>query len=241
MKILASKVSEELRSLAKPKKAEIYRSFFKTGKGEYGEGDKFLGITVPETRRVSKRYRNLPEKEVEKLLASPFHEERLAALLIWVDQYELGDSKSKKHIFDVYLKNTKEINNWDLVDLSAYKIVGEEIASWPKTKRINFLRRLASSKNLWERRIAVVSTFALIKRQENEEIFFLADILMKDAHDLMHKAMGWMLRESGKKCGEEKLKHFLKNRYNKMPRTMLRYAIEKFDAETRKRYLLGTA
>lgn len=226
----------EFKKLANPQKAKTLAGFFKTGKGEYGEGDIFLGITVPQTRGIVKKYAdkiNLPE--TEKLLRSKFHEERLAALLILVEKYKKGSAAEKEKIFRFYLKNTKYINNWDLVDLSSRDVVGAFLDGKPK----NILYKLARSKNLWERRIAIVSTYHYIKRKKCGETFKISEILLNDKHDLIHKAVGWMLREAGKNCSEKILEDFLKSRYKNMPRTMLRYAIEKFPENKRKKYLSG--
>ena len=225
----------ELKSLANPEKASQLQRFFKTAKGEYAEGDIFLGITVPQIRIIAKKYTDLTYKEIQQLLNSKFHEERLAALLILVRKFKkTKDQKEKQFIYNFYLKNTRGINNWDLVDLSAPNIVGEFL--FDKDKSI--LRQLAISKNIWERRIAVLATFPLIKKRKFGESLALSQILINDPHDLIHKAVGWMLREVGKK-DINVLETFLKDKYNQMPRTMLRYAIEKFPEEKRQMYLKG--
>lgn len=226
-------VEKEIQSLRNPQKAKFLMRFFKCGKGEYGEGDKFLGITVPQIRKIVSQYWQISISEVIELLHSQYHEERLCALLIFVKKYEKGDVVIKKKIYQFYLKNTKYINNWDLVDLSAEKIVGNFLAD--KSKKI--LYQLAYSKNLWERRIAILSTFSYIKKGESRETIKIAKILLSDEHDLIHKAVGWMLREVGKKCGEKILLNFLDKNASKMPRVMLRYSIEKFPEKTRKKYL----
>lgn len=208
--------------------------FFKTGPGEYGEGDIFLGLTVPMCRLVAQKYKNTSFVIIKKLLASKIHEERLIALLILVDQFTHGDKPTQTKIFNLYLLNTKHINNWDLVDLSADKIIGEYV--YPKS--IATLKKLAQSKNLWEKRIAMVATFAFIKKGEPTATFSIAQILIHDRHDLIHKACGWMLREVGKRVSKEQLQLFLKQYTTIMPRTMLRYAIEHFPEKERKRYLL---
>ena len=226
---------QELTALANPEKAQLLQRFFKTAKGEYAEGDIFLGITVPQTRLVAKKYSALTYEEIQQSLNSKFHEERLAALLILVRKFKkTKDQKEKQFICNFYLKNTKGINNWDLVDLSAPNIVGEFL--FDKDKSI--LRLLANSKNIWERRIAVLATFPLIKKRKFGESLALSQILINDPHDLIHKAVGWMLREVGKK-DINVLETFLKDKYNQMPRTMLRYAIEKFPEEKRQMYLKG--
>ena len=207
--------------------------FFKTGKGQYGEGDKFLGITVPQTRTVAKKYWQLPLAEVLQLLQSAFHEERLAALLILVLQYQKGDEKQRKKIFQAYLENTQWINNWDLVDLTADRIVGAYLADKPK----DLLFKLAQSKLLWERRIAMLATFHEIKNGRSETSLAIAEKLLSDQEDLMHKAVGWMLREVGKRCSQEEEEKFLQKYIKVMPRTTLRYAIERFEEGKRLRYL----
>jgi len=225
-------IKQELKKRANPKKAKLLSGFFKTGKGEYGEGDIFLGVIVPETREVAKMFLDLELSEIEKSLFSKIHEERLASLLILVEKYKNGDLPTKKEIFNFYLKNTKYINNWDLVDLTSHKIVGE----WLVDKSREILYRLAQSENLWERRISIISCFAFIRNNDFKDAFEISKILLKDKHDLIHKAVGWILREIGKRNlkAEEK---FLQEgrRYKNMPRTMLRYA----DEEKRKKYLNG--
>lgn len=223
-------IIHDFLSLSNKQKALVLQRFFKTGKGEYGEGDKFLGITVPQTRKLAKKYRDLSLNEIKKLLNNKFHEIRLAALLILAEQFPDDPEK----IYNFYLNNTKNINNWDLVDLSADKIIGKYILKNPKHK--NILNKLSKSKNLWERRIAILSTYQLIKNNQFDEMLELAKKLLNDSHDLIHKAIGWMLREIGKKSLKaEEL--FLKKFYKTMPRTMLRYAIEKFPEAKRKIYL----
>ena len=229
-----SALKYELKSLANPKQAKILQRFFKTKKGEYGEGDIFLGIKVPVQRKVAKKYYNLNFSQIQKLLDSKIHEHRMIALLILIDKCQKADDKNKKKIFEFYLKNSKNINNWDLVDLSAPKIVGNFLLK--KDRKI--LSKLAKSKNLWEKRIAIVSTYSFIRNNQFEDTLKIARILLNDSHDLIHKAVGWMLREVGKK-DEEILEGYLIRNYKKMPRTMLRYAIEKFEEDKRKSYLLG--
>ena len=214
-------------------KAEHLSYFFKTGKGQYGEGDLFLGISVLETRKMIKDYVHLDLKEILKLLENKYHEIRLIGLLILVKKYRKAKEREQKEIFDFYLKNYKHINNWDLVDLSAYHIVGDYLIN--KDKKI--LGKLARSKNLWQKRIAIVSTFAFIKKGEYLPTFKIVEILIKDKNDLIHKACGWMLREVGKKVSEKELKIFLNKWATKMPRTMLRYAIEKLPEKERLYYL----
>lgn len=228
----AADVQNDLRKMADPEKARILRRFFKTGPGEYAEGDQFLGVIVPKQRAVVRLYRAVPLTEVAKLLRSPVHEERAIALLILVWQYPRADKNTRKKIFDLYLSNTRRINNWDLVDCSAEHIVGPQLAFGSR----GLLDKLARSKLLWERRIAILSTFHYIRRGEFADTLRIARILLRDEHDLIHKAVGWMLREMGNRdrAAEEA---FLKKHAQKMPRTMLRYAIEKFPEPLRQRYL----
>jgi 3-methyladenine DNA glycosylase AlkD len=230
--ILMASLIKDLNEHADPIKAEKLQGFFKTGKGEYGEGDVFLGISVPEQRKIAKKYRTLDLDEVNSLLNSEKHEHRLVALLIMVDQFSNSDEDKRRKIVSLYLDNTKFVNNWDLVDLSAHKILGEYY--WDKPK--DLLYRLAESDSLWERRISVISTFAYIRRGSFDESLKMAEKLVNDDHDLIHKAVGWMLREVGKR-DQAKEEEFLMKHYKTMPRTMLRYAIEKFDADKRKFYM----
>lgn len=230
------RIQKNLRTLASKKKAEILSRFFKTGLGQYGEGDVFLGITVPQIRKTAMVFKDLEFSEIKKLLRSKYHEERMAALFILVAQFKKGDDKLKKRIFDIYLSNTRHINNWDLIDLTAEHIIGKYLEDKPKT----LLYKLARSKSLWKRRIAMLSTFTYIKAGRCEETLKIARILMDDEHDLIHKAVGWMLREVGKRCSTAKEEAFLKKHYKKMPRTMLRYAIERFPEKKRQQYLKGT-
>lgn len=223
----------EIRRHANPIKASILQRFFKTGKGQYGEGDIFLGITVPVSRKIARKYKDLNEAELKKLLISKIHEERLIAILILVHKFENGDEQVKKKNFEFYLANTKYINNWDLVDLSADKIVGAYLLNKSKT----ILSVLAKSNNLWERRIAIIATFNFIKNGREVETFKIAKILLKDKHDLIHKAVGWMLREVGKRVSMEKERMFLDKHAQIMPRTALRYAIERMDGHDRAKYL----
>ncbi len=224
----------ELKNLTNPDKAKILAKFFKTAKGQYGEGDIFLGITVPEQRKLAKKYKEISLKEIKELLKENIHEYRLTALLILVQKYETLDIEKKKEIFNFYLDNVLYINNWDLVDLTAPKIIGNYLLLFKEQRQI--LYNYAKSENLWQRRISIVSTYTFIKNQEYDNTLEIAKILLNDKHDLIHKAVGWMLREVGKKQ-EYLLKDFLNIYYKQMPRTMLRYAIEKFDKETRQHYL----
>ena len=226
--------SEQLKKAANKKDAEILQWFFKTGKGEYGEGDRFLGIKVPGIRVIAKKNTDLTFKEIQKALRSVYHEERLAALLILVEKYSKAVTEGKNKIADFYLANTKHINNWDLVDLTAPKILGKYLSN--KSRKI--LYAFARSENLWERRISIISTFEFIRNKDFTDTLKISKILLKDDHDLIHKAVGWMLREIGKRDlpAEEE---FLSKYYKKMPRTMLRYAIEKFPEKKRLAYLEG--
>jgi 3-methyladenine DNA glycosylase AlkD len=235
MFLTADNLKQELRQAGTMERAETCAWFFKTGKGQYAEGDKFLGVNVPSQRKLAKKYLSLPLSEIKLLVDSPYHEDRLTGLIILTLQYPKADLKKQKEIYNFYLKYTKSINNWDLVDLSAPNIVGNFLLN----KDREVLCRLASSKNLWEKRIAIVSTFAFIRNKEAEYTFKISEILLNDDHDLIHKAVGWMLREVGKRCGREVEEKFLKIHYQKMPRTMLRYAIEHFEEEKRQKYLKG--
>ncbi|OGE79768.1 MAG: DNA alkylation repair protein [Candidatus Doudnabacteria bacterium RIFCSPHIGHO2_02_FULL_48_21] len=221
-----------IRKLASPNRAQTLRRFFKTGKGQYGEGDKFLGLTVPQCRRIAKKATVVNFVAIAKLLRSKYHEERLIALLILTYRFEKSADRTRKRIFDFYLKNTEWVNNWDLVDLSSYKIVGEYLLGKPR----RILYRLAKSKNIWERRIAIISTLAFIRQEQYADTLKIAKILLSDKHDLIHKATGWMLREMGKRF-EAGLVEFLNQNAARMPRTTLRYAIERFPEKQRKQYL----
>lgn len=231
---MSSQILKVLQKFSNPAKKKILQRFFKTGKGEYGEGDVFLGVTVPETRKVAKKFFSFSFEEIKNSLYSKFHEERLCALLILVEKFEKADEEQKEKIVNFYLAHTKQINNWDLVDLTAYKIFGR----WLLDKDKKILYKLAESEIVWERRIAIISTFAFIKNNELEDTFRISKILLGDSHDLIQKAVGWMLREAGKKDKDAEL-GFLKQHYKKMPRTMLRYAIEKFPENERKSFLSG--
>ncbi len=227
-----SKLRGDLKALATKQKAEASAWFFKTGKGQYGEGDKFLGVTVPEQRKVARKYRELPLAEVKKLLASPWHEHRLVALFILVDQFENGDEKMRKSIYNLYLKNTRYVNNWDLVDSSAYKIVGEYMFTHSRKQ----LYTLARSKDLWKQRIAIIATARFIQDNQYDDTLKISKILLHHEHDLIHRAVGWMLREVGKR--DQKVEEeFLGKYYKVMPRTMLRYAIEKFSKSKKSYYM----
>jgi 3-methyladenine DNA glycosylase AlkD len=225
-----SDLKTDLHRLANPEKKKILQKFFKTAPGQYGEGDIFLGISVPESRNISKKYENLSFKDTTKLLDSKIHEERLVAILLLVQKFK--KTKEKKQIVDFYLKHIKKINNWDLVDLSAPKILGMYLLDKDKS----ILYKLSELKNLWEKRIGIISTHPFILNNKLKDTLKISEILLNDENDLIHKAVGWMLREVGKK-DVITLEKFLKKHYKKMPRTMLRYTIEKFPEKTRKSYL----
>jgi 3-methyladenine DNA glycosylase AlkD len=228
------KIKKRLEQIANKEKAEFLQQFFKTGPGEYGEGDVFIGVKVPDLRNVAKDFRDMAIKDVIVLLESAVHEERLLALLILVSKYAKGNETAKKEIYKLYLNKTKFINNWDLVDVTAHHIVGDYLMN----KNKDTLFSLARSEDLWERRIAIIATFYFIRNERYEETLKIAKTLLDDKEDLIHKAVGWMLREVGKKdmATEET---FLKQHYKEMPRTMLRYAIEKFPEPKRQKYLKG--
>lgn len=230
----SQEISNALKELANPATAEQSRRFFKTGKGEYGEKDIFLGIRVPVLRKQARKYKDVSLEEIKKLLMSPLHEERLCALFVLIAKFCQGNPEERKTVFDLYLTHTQYVNNWDLVDSSAHHIVGAYLEE--KNKRPIY--KLAHSDDLWERRIAMLATFHLIKKNEYDDALKVAKILRDDQEDLIHKAVGWMLREIGKRDVSVE-KAFLKKHYKKMPRTMLRYAIEKFPETSRKQYLQG--
>ena len=228
---MLNKIKSDLKKLGNKEKISIYQNFFKTGIGDYGEGDIFLGVSVPNTRKIAKEYKDISLGIVEKLLESKIHEERLLGILILVQKYQkTNDNK----IFLFYKKHNKKINNWDLVDLSADKIVGHYY--YNNKNKISELYKLAKSDSLWEKRTSIVSTFYFIKNNEFEPTIIISESLLKDKHDLIHKAVGWMLREIGKR-NKKILLEFLNKHYKNMPRTMLRYSIEKFPEHERKKYL----
>lgn len=232
-----SALKSEIKSLSNAKQAKLLQRYFKTGKGEYGEGDVFLGLKVPQVRKIAIKHKDLPLEDIETLLKSTIHEERLCALLILVHNFEKNPDK-RQEIFKIYIKNTLYINNWDLVDLSSPNIFGRFIFNAGKSNPVygGILFRFAHSNNLWEKRIAIISTVYFIRNHRFDETLEISELLMNDKHDLIHKAVGWMLREVGKK--DQKVEEdFLKKHYKQMPRTMLRYAIEKFPEEKRKMYL----
>ncbi|MBA7625243.1 hypothetical protein ES703_32669 [subsurface metagenome] len=225
-------VKAELKKLSDPEHATKLQGFFKTDKGEYGEGDIFLGVRVPDQRRIAKKYKNIPLTDVIELLQSGIHEHRLTALFILTEQFNKGDEETRRRIVDMYLGNTAYVNNWDLVDSSAHKILGEWLVDKPR----EVLYEMAESESLWERRISIISTFAFTNRGDLTDALALAKALIEDGHDLIHKASGWVLREVGKK-DQSALETFLLEHYQKMPRTMLRYAIERLPEERRRFYM----
>ena len=231
---MSEPAQQRLRSLGCPKQAAILARFFKTGPGQYGEGDRFIGVKVPVTRKVAWEFKSLPLAEVECLLHSEIHEERLLALVILVGQFEKGDDAARKRINDFYLASTKHINNWDLVDLSAPQIVGGNL----ETRSRRPLDRLAKSASLWERRISILATHWFIRHGDFADTLRIAEKLLTDGEDLIHKAVGWMLREVGKR-DLVVLEEFLSEHCRAMPRTMLRYAIERFPEGKRQAYLKG--
>lgn len=226
-----------LKAVATEERARVSRSFFKTGPGQYGEGDRFLGVTVPEIRALAKRAQGLEDHELELLLASPWHEERLLALLVLVRRYERGNDEEKREACAFYRRSFAAVNNWDLVDLSAWQILGRELRAHARAAVPRELLTLARSPVLWERRIAMVATFAWTKDGEAAPALAIAERLLGDREDLMHKAVGWMLREVGKRASRAELEGFLEEHAHEMPRTALRYAVEHFDAEARTHWL----
>jgi 3-methyladenine DNA glycosylase AlkD len=229
---MLDQIKHDLSTLGNPEKAQKLSGFFKTGKGQYGEGDTFLGIPVPAQRKIAKKYRDLPLAELQVLMSSRIHEHRLTALLILVAQYQTAEQTKKGDIYRFYLTNTNNINNWDLVDISAPKIVGDYLMD----RDTAILYKLAKSTNVWERRIAILSTFTFIRNNEFTHALRISELLVHDEHDLIHKAVGWMLREIGKR-DQAIEEQFLQIYCREMPRTMLRYAIEKFDEKKRQYYL----
>lgn len=228
----ATAVRKRLRELGDPESALFLQRFFKTGPGQYGEGDRFLGIRVPDIRRIAKESRGIQLDQIEALLHDQWHEVRLLAVILLGEAYKRGSPEDRDAIFRVYLANAKRINNWDLVDLSAPNVVGAHLLTRSRAR----LDRLARSKSLWERRIAIVSTAAFIRENQFDDTLRVARILMNDSHDLIHKAAGWMLREVGKR-DRAVLEGFLEEHAHEMPRTTLRYAIERFSPRDRKRFM----
>jgi 3-methyladenine DNA glycosylase AlkD len=231
---MSADIAARLRLRADKSRVAGLQRFFKTGPGEYAEGDVFIGVTVPNLRQLCRECRGAAIADVLPLLGSPVHEERLLALLLLVEAFKRGNEENKRDIYRLYLANTKFINNWDLVDSSAHHIVG----GWLFTRSRSSLRRLARSSSVWERRIAIIATQFFIRSGDFEETFRIADLLLADRHDLIHKAVGWMLREVGNRSPKAE-RAWLETRYPRMPRTMLRYAIEKFPEAERRRYLAG--
>lgn len=232
--MMVNEIKKDLEKVANKEKAIFLQRFFKTGKGEYAEGDILIGVTVPQSRLIAKKYYSISLEDNIKLLQSEIHEERLIALFILCHKFKKGSEVEKKKIYDLYLKNTQFVNNWDLVDSSAHKIVGEYLLN--RDRKI--LYKLVSSKLLWDRRIAVISTYTFIKNGQFIDTFLLSEKLLSDKEDLMHKACGWMMREAWK-YDITLVEEFIQKNYSKMPRTMLRYAIEKFPEKKRKEYLAG--
>lgn len=231
----ANSVRKDLQRLADPDKARVAQRFFKTGPGEYGEGDVFRGIRVPVLRKLARKYLHLSLAEVKNLLVSRFHEDRHVALFVLINQYKKADVGKKKDIYNLYLDHTAYINNWDLIDCSAEHIVGAYLLDRDR----DMLMKLACSDCLWERRIAIMATFHYIKKSDFDLTFLLAETLLNDPEDLIHKAVGWMLRETGKR-NQSAEEAFLRKHYRSMPRTMLRYAIERFEKTKRQAYLKST-
>lgn len=234
MNTTAQRIRAELEKKGNPQRAEVSQRFFKTGPGEYGEGDVFIGITVPNLRKLAKKYRAIPQKAIKQLLESPVHEERLFALLVLVLQYQKSGAADKARIYRLYINATRYINNWDLVDVTAPPIVGHFLFD----KGREPLYDLAKSPSLWERRIAIVSTHFFIRQNDFKETLVISKRLLGDGEDLIHKAVGWMLREVGKHDRKTE-EAFLAAHYKTMPRTMLRYAIERFPETRRQQYLKG--
>ncbi len=233
--ISAAELKDELFAAAVPGKRETLSRYFKTGKGEYAEGDQFIGVPVPAQRAIVKKFDIMPPFDIERMLKDPFHECRFSALLFLVRHYQKSETfEEKVNVFNFYMNHTDGINNWDLVDNSAPLIVGDFLLNRNRA----LLDELVHSENVWERRIAVVSTLTFIKNNDFKDTFRFAEILENDKFDLSHKAVGWMLREVGKKDYQQ-LYDYLSAHYKKMPRTTLRYAIERFDEETRKKFLKG--
>ena len=229
------KASEEIRALANKERANHSKRFFKTGKGEYGYGDIFLGVRVPKIRLIAKKNIGISITDMKTLIKSKYHEERLLGLIILVNKYSKSkDEKDRDQLYNIYVSSFKYVNNWDLVDVTCAHIIGKHLLN----KDRSILYTWAKSNDLWTKRIAIVSTHCFIRKNDLQDTFKIAKILLNDEHDLIHKAVGWMLREAGKK-DMEKEEIFLKKHYKTMPRTMLRYAIERFPEPKRQRYLKG--
>jgi len=235
----AAQARIRLREFSSQKNAAAVSWFFKTDDGCYSEHDRFIGVKVPNTRIVAKEFRGLNLKQIQSLLQSKIHEERLLALIILVQRAKNAESAELKSLTDFYLANLNHVNNWDLVDVSAEYLLGAFLFTEPSSRALTILTKLARSRDLWRRRVSIIATFYLIRRRNLNLTYKIADLLLNDEHDLIHKAVGWMLREAGNRDLSSERK-FLQTRYQKMPRTMLRYAIEKFPEKTRKAYLKGT-
>ena len=232
----ASELKKELRKYASAERKKTNEWFFKTGKGEYGEHDRFLGITTPDMRKVAKSFNDIPLSELKKIIQSKYNEERETALIILTGKYKKGDKATQKKVYDFYMQNLKHINNWNLVDVSAPNVVGEYLVEHKSEQKI--LDTLVKSKSLWERRVSILATWAFIKREDFKWTLKNAKVLLADKHDLTHKAVGWMLREVWKKDAEV-CEKFLKDNYKQLPRTTLRYAIERMEESKRKKFLKG--
>lgn len=228
-----AQLKKDLQALGTPERAASSGWFFKTGPGQYGEGDVFIGVSVPEQRKLAAKYKNLSLSELSKLISSKIHEERLTALIIVVNQFKKADMPKQKELYDFYMNHMPYINNWDLVDVSAEYIVG----GWLADKDKSILVEMANSKNIWDRRVAMMATFNYIKKGDPSDALIIAEILVNDTHDLIQKAVGWMLREIGKRCSVTDEEAFLDKYAATMPRTMLRYAIEKFPPERKQYYM----
>ncbi|MBL7051153.1 DNA alkylation repair protein [Candidatus Woesearchaeota archaeon] len=229
---MIAQLKEELQKQANPEQAKILKRFFKTGKGQYGEGDVFLGIKVPIQRAIAKKYTKSSLEQLQELLNTNIHEYRFTSLVILINKYNNSDEQGKKEVYEFYIQNIKNINNWDLVDISCPNIIGDYLLEKDKTILYDF----AKSAHLWTKRIAIISTLRFIKNNQFEDTLNIAEILLKDKHDLLHKAVGWMLREVGKK-NQKAEEAFLDRYYRQMPRTMLRYSIERFSEEKKKYYM----
>lgn len=228
-------IKAELKLVANPEKALILRRFFKTGKGEYAEGDRFVGGTVPELRRIVGHYAECPMLDIQKLLSSKIHEERFIGLQLLVSRFQSGDEKMQKRVYEFYMRSLSSVNNWDLVDSSALQIVGAYLFD----KERDVLFTLAKSQNMWKRRIAIIATFYFVRKGEFRDTLAIAELLLEDKQDLIHKAVGWMLREVGKRDKLAEVKFLNAHAYH-MPRTMLRYAIERFPESERRAFLSRT-